>query len=195
MDIETINHINEQITKIQAKYPETKGAVQTLKTNSKSTSIAQIVTLSDGTARLEFSSKHYGNGLKELEAHQNKNVESGWAPKGTTAKDIVWHEYGHVLANISSKNSFGIKPTDTIPNIEMRKSFIQSRRSGKPESQWINDAAKSLGKTTKEISFGISRYAMTDHKEAFAEAFAEVNGSPSPRPEAIALVKASGYYK
>ena len=51
LDIETINHINQQITTLQAKYPEFKGSVQELKTASTKKALAYVETGSDEIGR------------------------------------------------------------------------------------------------------------------------------------------------
>lgn len=197
LDIDTVNHINKQITDIQAKYPEVKGAVQEVKVSSSSKMYACIETDGTGRMTLKVSSKLYGNGLEALEQQYKRDCDVGFHPKGTTAKDIVWHEYGHVYAGVQSKKSVGVGSKETIPMSDggKRIDFIINRRGGTYEKGIANTASKSLGKSVGDMQKSISRYAQKNVKELFAEAFAEFNGSPNPSPECIALMKAAGILK
>lgn len=196
MDLDTINHINEQITNVQAKYPEVKGAVQELKTTTSTRVYAQIRTSADGSMAYEVGSHLYGSGLDSLNKSHARDVESGYHPPGTSAGSIVYHEYGHVLANISTKQNLGVSAGGKIAaNYTDRSNFITSRRNNTVERKWVSDAAKSTGTSAKQLQSNISRYGQKNHAEAFAEAFAEVMGSSSPRESSVALVKASGWYR
>lgn len=197
LNIDTINHINKQVADIQTRYPELKGAVQEVKVSSSGRMYACIETNRSGRMTLKVSSKLYGNGLEALERQYKHDCDVGFHPKGTSAKDIVWHEYGHVYAGVQSKKSLGVGSKDTISPFDGGKSveFFMDRRSGTYEKGIANTASKSLGKSVRAIQDNISRYAQKNVKELFAEAFAEFNGSPNPSPECIALMKAAGIFK
>ena len=193
LDIDTINHINEQITAVQQKYPETKGACQELKTTTGRV-YAQIRTSADGTMNFEIGTPTYGRGMDYIKNGYARDVEVGFHPKGTDHSSIVWHEYGHVLATISTKQKYGASPTGKIAaNRDTQYQFAMSRRGKTTEREWLSTAAKETGTKPSEIMRGISRYAQNNPAEAFAEAFAEVNCSQNPRAEATAIVKASGW--
>ena len=210
LDIETINHINKQVADIQAKYPETKGAVQTLKTLTSNYIYAAIEYDSSGTLTFKVSSRLYGEGLNSLEKSYKSNVDSGFHPKGTTAKDIIWHEYGHVIGAINSKRDVGLVANETL-DFGSRLQFMNARRYGTWEKEVYDKAAKTMKEYHKVSSIPghggkipvdyrhmarkISRYAEKNVKELFAEAFAEFNGSDNPSPECIALMKAAGLFK
>lgn len=197
LDIDTINHINKQVSDIQTKYPELKGAVQEVKTSSSGRMYACIETDRTGRMTLKVSSKLYGNGLDVLERQYKADCDVGFHPKGTSAKDIVWHEYGHVYAGVQSKKAVGVGSKETISPLDGGKSvgFIMDRRSGTYEKGIANTASKSLGKSVGTMQKNISRYAQKNVKELFAEAFAEFNGSKNPSPECLALMKAAGIFK
>ena len=195
MDIDTINHINKQIATLQAKYPEFKGAVQELKTASSKRALAYVETSSDGSMKLAVSSYHYGRGLKSVADSYEIGVKHGFHPKGTTAKDIITHEYGHVYANIQTKNQYGVAAKHTISMVDDRFNFIVSRKSNAWDTKVRNEAAKSLNTSPRALAEKISKYAKTNAAETFAEAFAEFNGSSNPRPECIAIMKAAGILK
>ena len=196
MDIETINHINKQVADIQAKYPETKGAVQELKTMKSQSAYAQITTDNTGAMTFQVSSSIYGSGMKAVEQSYNADRRSGFHPKGTSAKDIVWHEYGHVICGIHTKKAVGVSANKTINNsdVDKRLEFMSNKKSGKWENSIAKKAASDLGISVKDLSKGISRYAEKNVKELFAEAFAEFNGSKNPSKECIAIMKAAGIF-
>ena len=202
MDLKTINHINETITNIQSKYPEVKGAVQELKTAAKKNVYARVRYHQDGKMNLEIGTNAYKFGIDAVETSYKYDVESGFHPKGTTANSIIWHEYGHVLAGISAKAKIGIEYSDTI-GYDKRADFRIDRYNHLTEIDWLNKARVDskntdydfLDKNYKDIAKNISKYAEKNIGELFAEAFAEVTCSPNPSKEAIALVKASGWYR
>ena len=197
LDIDTINHINKQVSDIQAKYPELKGAVQEVKTSSSGRMYACIETDATGRMTLKVSSKLYGSGLETLEQQYKRDCDVGFHPKGTSAKDIVWHEYGHVYAGVQSKKALGIGSKETISAFDGSKKidFIMNRRGGTYEKGIANAASKSLRKSVGTMQKNISQYAQKNVKELFAEAFAEFNGSQNPSPECLALMKAAGIFK
>ena len=195
MDLETINHVNEQITKIQAAYPETKGAVQELKTSRSERALAITRTYANSKIVLELSSQAYGNGLSYIREQNQRMSESGWSPKSVREGSTIWHEYGHVLASIETKKKIGAAASEEVHGPEAVQ-FITSRRARQVETKWAQDAASNLGVSVTKLAEGVSRYATAGGVgELFAEAFSEVNTSPSPRPEAMAVVKASGLYR
>lgn len=195
LDIDTINHINEEITKIQAQYPEAKGACQVLKTTT-SNCYAQIRTSSDGSMNFEIGTNLYGRGMDYIKDSYARDLETGFHPAGTEAKSIVWHEYGHVLATISTKETYGASAKGRISSTGTAQfNFISSRRGKTTEKEWLFEAAKTTGQKPSELMKSVSRYAQKNPAETFAEAFAEVATSKSPRPEAVAIVKASGWYR
>lgn len=199
LDIDTINHINKQVADIQFKYPETKGAVQEVKVSSSGNMYACISTDSTGRMTLKVSSQLYGSGLETLEQQYKADCDIGFHPKGTTAKDIVWHEYGHVIGGIHAKKSVGVAANETISNFDGGKKidFIMNKKAGKWEQKVYEKATgeKFTPNGARKYGGKISRYAQKNVKELFAEAFAEFNGSSNPSPECIALMKAAGIFK
>lgn len=193
LDLDTINHINEQITHIQNKYPETKGAVTGLRTWSKQGVYAAIETRGNGEMNFLVGTKQYGKGMEALKSSYERDVSTGFHPPGTNHNSIIYHEYGHVLANISAKKKHGMAANETGSNIN--PGFVMNRRAKTTEKDWVSEAANSRGKTSRELMSGISRYGQVNAGEAFAEAFSEVMGSTSPREDSVALVKASGWYR
>lgn len=196
LDLETINHINKQVADIQVNYPEVKGAVQQLKTTTSKRVYAQVATDSFGGMSLEIGSHIYGRGMAQLEKEYQKDVNSGFHPKGTNAKDIIWHEYGHVISGIHSKEKVGIAANEKISSFDKRMEFVNQRRTGGWEKEVYKQATgkEYSGSGAKDFASKISKYATSNAKELFAEAFAEFNGSENPSSECIALMKAAGIF-
>ena len=69
------------------------------------------------------------------------------------------------------------------------------RRAKSTEKEWVSNVAQKLGITNNQLAEKISEYAQTNSAETFAEAFGEVHGSPTPRKEAVDIVKESGWYR
>lgn len=196
LDIDTINHINEQIARVQHEYPEVKGAVSELKTWNHQSAYAAIETQSDGSMKFLIGTNQYSQGLDAVKRQYASDVSTGFHPIGTDAGSIVYHEYGHVLANISTKQGMGVSAKGKVAaNYADQLKFIISRKSNSVEKEWLFEAAKTTGSKPSELMKTISRYAQKNPAETFAEAFSEVMGSASPRKEAVEIVKASGWYR
>lgn len=196
LDIDTINHINEQIARVQHEYPEVKGAVSELKTWNHQRAYAAIETNSDGSMKFLIGTAQYSQGLDAVKRQYASDVSTGFHPIGTNAGSIVYHEYGHVLANISTKQGMGVSAKGKVAaNYADQLKFISSRKSNSVEKEWLFEAAKTTGSKPSEIMKTVSRYAQKNPAETFAEAFSEVMGSASPRKESVELVKASGWYR
>lgn len=193
LGMDAINLINEEITNVQAKYPEVKGAVHELKTTTARGVYAQIRYSGLGGMTFEVGSNQFGGRLDMVKERYKRDVESGFHPKGTEANSIIHHEYGHVLECISTKKSLGYGPSDTLRFEDNRPFVAEMRLSQQTSGQWIQQAAKECNTTNIGVMKRISRYAMKNTRETFAEAFAEYQCSENPRPEAVAMVKASGW--
>lgn len=200
MDLDVINHVNGEISKIQSKYPETKGAVHKLKFADDLPDDVVARTKLDtktGNVSLQFNANDYGQGLDYVQSFYKNGVDAGYFPKGTNYQSVVWHEYGHVLANITRKQNAGLKPDELFPKNDVgpRITVYRDSSNHSTEKKWVDDAAKSLGIDADEVGKRISKYAGEKRSEAVAEAFSEVNTSISPRKESEAVVKASGWYR
>lgn len=189
-DIETVNHINETITAIQEKYPELKGVVKRLGVAEFFGADRYAQYIVDGKDfqqnSLEFG-KPYREGLGNVKEFFMDDVEIGFHPEGVDYDSIIWHEYGHVYADILRREKAGYRMDEYYKDI----------RSAKTEKEWIESlfADKEYADEwdrdwdIQQFPERISKYAMKNSAETFAEAFAEYNCSKTPRPECIALVE------
>lgn len=190
VDIDAVNHINQEITEIYKKYPELKGTVTNIVPETRDGVYAAAGTGYSGKCTL-YIGKKYGEGIESLKEDYQKDVESGFHVPDTDYKALIWHEYGHITAYSHIKKDLGFAVEDTLgyyDGVEY-EGRVKNRLF---EKAALRDAAKSLKITQKELKGRISRYAEKNPSETFAEAFAEFNCSPNPRPECIALMKAAG---
>lgn len=196
IDIDTINSINKVITDVQTKYPEVKGAVQSLCT-TRSNVYAAVRTEKSGNMELQIGVNVYGKGVEHVRKMYEREVSLGRSPENTTYESVLWHEYGHILAVVSTKKKLGENNPGGNFNgdIDKQIDFIIKRRAKTTEKEWVSNVAQKLGITNNQLAEKISEYAQTNSAETFAEAFGEVNGSPTPRIEAVNLVKESGWYR
>lgn len=192
--LDEINHINQEITKIQEKYPELSEAVKEIRPEKREGVFAAAGTGYSGQNCLYIGEKHYGRGLESVKSTYQKDVDSGYHPANTDQRAIIWHEYGHIYAYTQYKTQMGFKVKDSLGYYD-GLDFAKSVRGRGFEKSVIRDAAKALKITQKELKGSISRYSEKNPAETFAEAFAEYNNSPSPRPECIAMMKAAGLAK
>lgn len=195
LDVETANHVNDTIAKIQEKYPELKGTVQIISQTTRSGVCASMSINSDfgsdGVPRQYLQlGNHYSNGMDELINAHGRMVSTGWSPKGTDPSSTIWHEYGHAYANFYRAKAVAEK----IPDNRFWRSteYHNAHKSAELEKGWIKTAAKELKITQKQLKANISQYATTNAHETWAEAFSEYHTSANPRPECVALMRAAG---
>lgn len=123
---------------------------------------------------------YFGN-TKTLDAMYQRTVESGFHPKGTTWKDIVTHEMGHVVVRGLINKAYS---TDAA----RAKAWGGSKFSGdivRSATKQVQDNYKAYGFKTKPtqdaLRKGISGYATKNYHETIAEAWADyhANGNNS----------------
>lgn len=193
LDIDTINHINKEITAIQKRYPELSN-VQKIEMDKRQGVYAAAGTGMSGRNTFYIGSNHYGKGEEHLKDRYQKDVDSGYHPEGTDYKAIIWHEYGHMFAYTKCKTELGFAANETLGFFD-GSDYVKGIKGRTYEKGVLRDAAKSLKITQKEFKSRISRYAEKNPAETFAEAFAEYHCSKNPRPECIAMMKAAGIAK
>lgn len=194
LDVETINHINQEISAIQDKYPELKEFATHIDKDGRNGVYAAASVGYDSKGKLFIGQKKYGEGIESVKESYQKDVDSGFHPAGTDYKSIIWHEYGHLYAYSRAKTGLGFNSSESLGFYD-RNDYFKAVKSRSFEKNALRDAAKSMKITQKEFKSRISRYAEKNPAETFAEAFAEFNTSPNPRPECIALMKAAGVIK
>lgn len=202
LDIDTVNHINQQITEIQEKYPELKGYVENMVCTSGNVYAAVVHDGMTAKASLAIGAKAYKDGIEAVNKQYIEDVELGYHPKGTDGDAILWHEYGHVYA--ATKNVEACGKMATPQNV------MGAIHNSVAESGWRNEATKKMLSDPKvkqeyemlgldfsaqavSSSFAkkISRYAAKNDAELFAEAFAAQNTGHGTR-WTEAIIEAAG---
>lgn len=193
LSLESANFINEHITNVQAKFPETKEAVSTLKVvddTRDEASNAYIATNENGKMTLGIN-KYYFNDIEQYNRVCQYDYETGHSSSGS-AEGTIWHEYGHVMTTIQLKRSMGYRPKEVIKNIDAQREFVHKTNSFAYENEVISMAAYKLGSNSTLMSRSISRYAKTDLGETFAEAFSDVYTNSVPKKESLAIIGEAG---
>lgn len=194
MDLETVNHINEELTNVFKEYPELKGAVENLGQSKSKNSYASVTAWADGKMELEFGAL-MRNGLDLVAQKYQNDVAVGFHPKGTDYRANIWHEMGHVAAHVAVKKQLGTKPDEKFTNAFKARDYFNALKGDTYEKDIVKTAAKNMKTSMKALKAGISRYAEQKPAETFAEAFAEYHTSKNPRPECIAIMEAAGLAK
>ena len=123
-----------------------------------------------GNGLIEYNPNRFAT-LDYIKLSYEKDVKSGFHPKGTQWQSIIVHEYGHVIDEFLTKNNAA---SSTVKNF----------------SDYIfSDVCKIDGKSLDEIKNLLSRYANNDHAEFFAEAIVEALTSPHPRKTASQVLE------
>lgn len=117
----------------------------------------------------------------ELLASLERDVATGFHPPGTgSVEGIVKHEFGHHLfwaARDANGTDVMRQVGDVLADETLRHTGVGRMDVGFPAAQ---------SRTVREL---LSRYGATNMDELVAEAFAEVETSPTPRPFARAIVE------
>ena len=187
--LENVNSINRRYGQLIKENPHMKGFIQEFEfTNTLGDgAYAARVLTPEGDGRIsrsiQFNQEEYKN-IEVLSKKYSSLVKSGHFPKGTTYENIVDHEFAHAMAD-----EMGLK----MCQIDINGKFTADewknvRVAGKAFSKVrVEETAKKLHITAGKLQKKISRYAASDHSEAFAEAFSSVHGA-KPAKEALALM-------
>lgn len=139
--------------------------VQMYTTNSNGLNRAYAFASNDGV----YINKNKFQNSEQIERSYASDVKSGFHPKGTTAGDIVVHEYGHVAETMLNRKYpvgstfMGVTVTsrNSASNIMAQKA-VKSANTATGKKQGINAWANS-----------VSRYANKNRSEFIAEAFSD----------------------
>ena len=169
VDVNAAKDIFRCMERIFAIFPEQKGYAQSLKTDYTNNRTWAHGGSSTG---ITFNSKYYSK-YNDLESDYSR-TEGGFHPMGTSAKDIVFHEYFHVM---TTRNDLANK---IYKNVTKRLKMKGSK--GGPKLKEI-------------IQYGVSEYATHDADEFGAESFCQALGSKNPTAFAIEVFKETLKYK
>lgn len=152
---------------------------------------SQLTSITDYGNNASFAATHgddmmtniaYFGNEKALNAMYEKTVADGFHPKGTTAKDIVTHEMGHVIVKGLIQKKYSGDP------VAQAKAWRGSKFSG----DIVRQAAKQVQQNYKAYGFdkkptqeslraAVSGYAIKNYHETIAESWADyhANGNNS----------------
>lgn len=174
-DLDSAKSIASSYEQIFDKYPDLKGKFQGVNSRELPDNVYAQCYLKSG--KVEINTNLYNN-FAELARSYDSDVISGWHCFGTTAESIVTHEVGHAIDGYLTNNVL-----DKL--VDLSNPYAVKTVAGylKPR------VMKACGLTAGDTATAVSRYASTNAKEWFAEAFAEYTTSANPRPVAMELGK------
>ena len=171
MSISAAKEVFKCMERIFAIFPEQKGSNVSLKMNYANSNTWACASKQNG---ITFNSKYYSN-YDELRADYDK-TEGNFHPMGTSAEDIVFHEYFHVM---TAGNGFSLAKR-IKQNVTKRLKMRGSK--GGPKQDDI-------------IKYGVSEYATKNADEFGAECFCQALGAENPTAFAIEVFKETLKYK
>lgn len=174
-DLETAQEVALAYERVFDRYPAMKGRIDAVVCKRlDGGTYAQCYTRSGG--KVEINSQYFNDHTK-LAASYARDVRGGFHPVNTDWRSIVVHEIGHAvdgtltnmgLAGAKSRYSYDYKDVSA----ELRPKVM-----------------KACGLKVADTFNEVSGYATKNNREWFAEAFAELLDSPSPRRVAVELGK------
>lgn len=176
LDLDGVDYKSAKITysafeRVFEKYPKLKGKFYAVRSKVLSPNIFAQAELA-GTKRQVILNKLFFKDYTILRNEYKKNVDAGVHPKGTNAKAIVYHEIAHCIDSfLSGKMSSAEKLEKSFSEYACEKIFTLT------------------GKNSSVILSEVSGYAQRNFQEMFAECFAELMDSDSPREFAAELDK------
>ncbi len=184
---EMANRINERLQAAIEKHPEIRktmrflGSIQArnklwydtqlkkganlriLKPKRAGRQYAQSASNSNNLDGISFNKRYFSTKkIKSTFLQKKSEMDSGWTAKAVPEWSTIDHEIGHQIYDSMDENT--------------RKSL---------KSYYAN-TDPLLGK------FGLGQYAMQNHKEMVADAYAEFSSNPKPRKMALEIMKLAG---
>ena len=163
VDVEAAKDMFRCMERIFAIFPEQKGSMASMQTNYSNSRTWAFGGPGNG---ITFNSKYWKN-YDDLKADYEK-TEGGFHPKGTSAIDIIYHEYYHVMTT-------GRDLASTIKNKVTKNLKMKGKKGGPKQGDLIR--------------FGVSEYATKNADEFGAECFCQAMGSKNPTQFAIEVFK------
>lgn len=171
MDVRAAKEVFKCMERIFAIFPEQKGKNLSLVCEPCYKNWWAFAT---GNGAITFNSKNYNNYTNFEESYDK--TEGGFHPKGTTAKDVTYHEYYHVMTS-----GRGFSLAKRIKQNVTKRLKMRGKKGG-PKQDDI-------------IQYGVSEYATTNADEFGAECFCQALGSKNPTAFAIEVFKETLKYK
>ena len=170
MDVKAAKEVFKCMERLFAIFPEQKGRNGSMNCEPVRKNWWAFASL----GVITFNSKHYSD--YEAFEKEYEKTEGNFHPKGTTAKDITYHEYYHIMTSGRGSSLAKRIKANVTKRLRMR---------GKKGGPKQNDI----------IKFGVSEYATTNADEFGAECFCQALGSENPTAFAIEVFKETLKYK
>lgn len=166
IDKKAISNILNNMQKVYEDFPQIKGKIKTLQSIEHPNGGMNIEPDLKGNKYIMQINKKIFKDEKIAQEKYEKDLKTGFHPKGTTYKDMGIHELGHSVTFEIIKNRYNSK--NDIAN-DWNKDITAK--------QIVNQAFTNLGvndKLTKTVlRNNISAYARRKYSETIGEAFAD----------------------
>lgn len=177
IDINVLKSVINSYDRLFSKYPFLKGRIKGFEFgDAKEAGVYGAYGWTMGFSLYNsriYLDKTISNNFNDFLGSLRKDINDGWHPKidnNMLIESVVTHEYGHVMEGLYRI----IKGIEGEPSKNIRKNIM----------------SEFGGLDSKIITKELSKYATTNSKEWFAEAFCEYVTSDNPRP----VAKAFGEY-
>lgn len=163
MDIRTARDTFAQLEVLVKDYPEAARSMAAIRMENGAGE-PWIASVRTRDSRLRFNAEYYRDGQYDaLRAMNRRSKTEGWTINDAdgSARSTMTHEFGHVLDNYMSKTDRMLTPVISAHGTE----FVSSL--------WTEALGSRKATTT------LSRYAVTNRAENFAEAFAALYHDPT----------------
>lgn len=174
-DLETAQEVALAYERVFDRYPAMKGRIDAVVCKRlDGGTYAQCYTRGGG--RVEINSRYFNDHAK-LAASYARDVRSGFHPVNTDWRSIVVHEIGHAVD--------GTLTNMGLAGAKSRYSYESKDVSAELRPKVMKACGLKVADTFNEVS----GYATKNNREWFAECFAELLDSPSPRRVAVEMGK------
>ena len=186
VDKKLLNNILTNMNKVYNDFPQVKGQIKEIQSISHPYGGLNITPdIKDDKYIMQINRNKF-NDEKMTEKEYNRDLKSGFHPKGTTYKDMGIHELGHCVTYKIIRNKYSTP-----------KQIANDWNKNITSKEIVEKSFKNLGisdKLTKDIlRKQISNYTSIDYGETIGEAFADyyANGknSKSLSKEIIKVMK------
>lgn len=174
-DLTTAKEIFVAHQQVFTKYPQLVGKLNATSTAQLNKNVYAQCMVGLGNGGITVNRLHFNDSEKLAKSYE-KDLKSGFHPKGTDWTAIVTHEFGHAIDDYL---------TNTLCVAGMKNSWSPKYVSAALRPKVM----KACGLKVADSYSEVSGYASKDHFEWFAECFAEYMKSETPRKVATELGK------
>ena len=183
-DLESAKSVASSYQRLFDKYPQLIGkldAPDAQPVGMSKNAYAWCYIRSNG--KVQVNPNHFGD-WATLSRSYERDVLSGWHPKGTTAESIVIHELGHAVDGLLAREGI-LGGRTSSGEYRYASSSLKGtimRRAAKLDPDIASELEiDRILKDNATVMHHVSQYAAKDAQEWFAECFAEYLTSADPR--------------